>query len=130
MTARTALVVGSLLMLVAVAAGAFGAHALRNRVDTDLLVVWHIAVQYHAWHAVGLLVVGLLLQRAPGNRAWVAGAWLLIAGIVLFSGSLYALTLTGERWFALITPIGGFSFLAAWAMIAWGAWRSWPERGE
>ena len=90
-----------------------------------MLAVWHTAVQYQAWHALALLACGLLMaqrrERAP--RMLRAAAWLFAAGIVLFSGSLYALALTGERWLGAITPLGGVAFLAGWAALAWAAAR-------
>ena len=93
MSARAALVLAALLMAAAVAAGAFGAHALRTRVDAAALGVWSTAVQYHAWHALGLLAVGLFMLHAPDRAGLPLAGWLFVAGIVLFSGSLYALAL-------------------------------------
>jgi uncharacterized membrane protein YgdD (TMEM256/DUF423 family) len=123
MSARTALVLASLLLFAAVALGAFGAHALRARLAPDLQAVWQTAVQYHAWHALALLAVGLLLLVRPDAGAGVAG-WLFVAGIALFSGSLYALALTGVRGLGAVTPVGGVAFLAGWLALAWAAWRS------
>ena len=123
MTARLALVLGALLAFAAVALGAFGAHALRGRVEPGLEAVWATAVQYHGWHALALLAAGLLLLHRPDARAVRAAAWLFAAGIVLFSGSLYAYVLTGARGLAVITPAGGVAFLAGWAAFARGAWR-------
>ena len=110
-------------MFVAVACGAFGAHALRGRLDPDMTAVWQTAVQYHAWHALALLAVGILLQQEPARVGLAASAWLFAAGILLFSGSLYAMALTGMRSLGAITPLGGVSFLAGWAVLAWSAWR-------
>ena len=123
MTARTALTLAALLMFVAVAAGAFGAHALRNRLAPDMSAVWQTAVQYHAWHALGLAVVGLLTIHVPDRAGLALAGWLFVAGIVLFSGSLYALALTGTRALGAITPIGGVAFLAGWLVLAWAASR-------
>jgi len=123
MHARTALVLAALAMFAAVALGAFGAHALKGRLAPDLAGVWQTAVQYHAWHALALLGVGLLLLHRPDLRhAGWAGA-LFVAGIVLFSGSLYALALTGMRGFGAVTPAGGVAFLAGWGLLAWTLWR-------
>jgi uncharacterized membrane protein YgdD (TMEM256/DUF423 family) len=123
MHARTALVLAALAMFVAVALGAFGAHALKGRLAPDLTGVWQTAVQYHAWHALALLGVGLLLLYRPDlRRAGWAGV-LFAAGIVLFSGSLYALALTGVRGFGAVTPAGGAAFLAGWGLLAWTLWR-------
>jgi uncharacterized membrane protein YgdD (TMEM256/DUF423 family) len=123
MRARTALVIGAIAMFAAVALGAFGAHALRGQLTPDLARVWQTAVQYHAWHALALLGVGLLLLNRPDlQRAGWAGG-LFAAGIVLFSGSLYLLALTGIRGLGAVTPVGGLAFLAGWALLAWAIWR-------
>jgi uncharacterized membrane protein YgdD (TMEM256/DUF423 family) len=123
MTARSLLAVAALLMLLAVGAGAFGAHALKSRLAPDMAAVWQTAVQYHAWHALGLLAIGVLLVQWPGRSALAVAAWLLIVGIVLFSGSLYAMALTGIRGLGAITPVGGVAFLGGWAALAWACWR-------
>ena len=124
MTARAALALGALLMLVAVALGAFGAHALKARMAPDLLDVWHTAVQYQAWHALGMIGVGLYLQQRPAARGMGVAALLFVAGIVLFSGSLYALALSGTKAIGAITPLGGVAFLGGWIAFAWSAWRN------
>ena len=121
MSARLAIVVGSAAMFVAVALGAFGAHALKSRLTPDMSAVWQTAVQYHAWHSLAVLAVGMLLLQWPGQRAVEVAGWLFVAGIVLFSGSLYAMALTGVRGLGAVTPIGGIAFLAGWAALAWAA---------
>ena len=121
MSARAAIVVGSAAMFVAVALGAFGAHALKGRLTPDMTAVWQTAVLYHAWHALALLAVGVLLLQWPGQRAVEVAGWLFVAGIVLFSGSLYAMALTGVRGFGAVTPFGGVAFLAGWVVLAWAA---------
>jgi uncharacterized membrane protein YgdD (TMEM256/DUF423 family) len=123
MTARLALVLASVLLFAAVAAGAFGAHALKARLSPDQLGIWQTAVLYHAWHGLGLLAAGVLLLHKPGNVSVGIAAWLFVAGIMLFSGSLYTLALTGVRGLGAVTPIGGVAFLGAWAAMAWAAWR-------
>jgi uncharacterized membrane protein YgdD (TMEM256/DUF423 family) len=110
---------GAILLALGVMLGAFGAHALRARLDAYLMSVYERAVFYHFVHALGLLVVSLLPRiGALGVTAttWVCA--LLLAGVVLFSGSLYALAITGSRGFGAITPIGGLSFIAAWLFLA------------
>jgi uncharacterized membrane protein YgdD (TMEM256/DUF423 family) len=124
MTARAALTLAAVLLAVAVALGAFGAHALRSRAAPELLAVWQTAVQYHAWHALGLACVGLYLLHRPDGAAAGWSAWLFIAGIVLFSGSLYALVLTGSRALGAVTPVGGAAFIAGWLTLAWAVWRT------
>jgi uncharacterized membrane protein YgdD (TMEM256/DUF423 family) len=122
MSARTALTLASLLMFLAVGAGAFGAHALRARMAPDMLANWQTAVQYQVWHALGLAVVGLLLIHAPDRAGLALAGWLFVAGIVLFSGSLYTLALTGTT-VHLLPPLGGAAFLAGWLALAWAAAR-------
>ena len=124
MTARLALTMGALLAMAAVALGAFGAHALKGRLEPDMATVWQTAVQYHGWHALALLAAGLLLLHRPDAVAVAAAGWMFAAGIVLFSGSLYLLALTGARGLGAVTPFGGLAFLAGWAAFAWGAWRT------
>ena len=123
MTPRIAICTAALFLFAAVALGAFGAHALKARVAPDLMAVYHTAVQYHFWHGLALLAVGLLLMHKPESGALIAAAWLLAAGLIVFCGSLYALALTGVRSWGAIAPIGGVAFLAAWAALAWAAWR-------
>jgi uncharacterized membrane protein YgdD (TMEM256/DUF423 family) len=116
-------VMGCLMAGLGVGAGAFGAHALKQRLPEDLLAVFETAVRYQMYHALGLLAVAFAMNRWPGGNFQVAG-WLLLFGIILFSGSLYALCLTGIRILGAITPFGGLCFLAGWAVLAWGAWSS------
>jgi len=101
---------------VAVAAGAFGAHALRGRLSADLLGVFETAARYQMYHALGLMAVAWAASRWPGALPQWAG-WLFVAGTVLFSGSLYALALSGVRWLGAITPLGGVAFLAGWICL-------------
>ena len=115
--ARTFWRLGCVFGLVAVAAGAFGAHALRARLPADLLAVFETAARYQMVHALALLAVALVAARAPSRAASAAG-WLFAAGIVVFSGSLYALALTGVRVLGAITPLGGLCFLAGWVALA------------
>jgi uncharacterized membrane protein YgdD (TMEM256/DUF423 family) len=116
-------VTGCLMAGLGVAAGAFGAHALKQRLPEDLLAVFETAVRYQMYHALGLLAVAFAINRWPEGNFQVAG-WLLLLGIILFSGSLYALCLTGLRVLGAITPFGGLCFLAGWALLAWGVWSS------
>jgi uncharacterized membrane protein YgdD (TMEM256/DUF423 family) len=127
MTPRLAIVTASLLMAVAVALGAFGAHALKARIPPDMLSVWQTAVTYHAWHALALLLTGVLMQNMPGSVSLRYAAWLFIAGIVLFAGSLYLLALGGPKAFGVITPLGGVAFIAGWVTLAIGALRTVSE---
>jgi len=106
----------------AVLAGAFGAHALRARVPLDLLVVFETAARYQMYHALGLLAVAVLADRISHAGVRAAG-WLFLAGTVFFSGSLYALSLTGIRALGAVTPVGGICFIAGWVALAIGVWR-------
>jgi uncharacterized membrane protein YgdD (TMEM256/DUF423 family) len=118
MTPRLALSAAALLMAVAVACGAFGAHALKPRVSADALAIWHTAVNYHAWHALALLGLGLLMLQMPDAGGLRIAAWLFAVGIALFSGSLYALALGAPPRTGMITPFGGVAFIAAWIIVA------------
>lgn len=111
---------GGLSALMAVAVGAFGAHALRTRLAADQLAVFETAARYQMYHALALVAVAWLSARNAGPQATWAGA-LFVAGTVLFCGSLYALTLTGTRWLGAVTPFGGVAFLAGWACVVWAA---------
>ena len=121
MGARFALVLGALAMALAVALGAFGAHALKARLAPEALDIWRTGVTYHAWHALALVAVGLLMLHAPGSGALRVAGWLFAAGIVLFGGSLYALALGAPRAFGAVTPFGGLAFIAGWVAFAIGA---------
>ncbi len=103
--------------LLGVASGAFGSHILRNRLSADLFEVFEIAVRYQMYHTLSLLAVGILAERFPGPLTAASG-WLFVAGILVFSGSLYVLTLTGIRWLGAVTPLGGTALLAGWACLA------------
>jgi uncharacterized membrane protein YgdD (TMEM256/DUF423 family) len=128
MQARIFLILGSLSALVGVALGAFGAHALKERLSAEMLNVWHTAVEYNFIHALGLLIIGVLVLHFPASNLLRWSGWLMFAGIVLFSGSLYALALTGTRILSAITPFGGVLFIVAWALLAAAAWSGLPAR--
>ena len=114
---RTFFVLGALSAFLAIAAGAFGAHALRPRLSPDLLATFETGARYQMYHALALMAVAWAVQRWPGTLAEWAG-WLFVAGTLLFSGSLYALALTGVRWLGAVTPLGGLAFLAGWICLA------------
>jgi len=120
--ARVFLVLGSLSGLIAVAAGAFGAHTLRDRISADLLATFETGVRYQMYHALALLAVAWATTRWANSLTTVAG-WLFVAGTLIFSGSLYALSLTGARWLGAITPLGGIAFMGGWLCLAVAAWR-------
>lgn len=112
---------GCVSAALAVALGAFGAHGLRSRLVPDMLAVFEIGVRYHMYHALALLAVALAHARWP-STALVAAGWLFVAGTIVFSGSLYGLSLSGQRWLGAITPLGGAAFIAGWLALAWAAW--------
>jgi len=121
-TMRLFFVLGSVLAGVGVALGAFAAHGLRGTLGAADLATFETGVRYQMYHAIALLAVAGALARWPSMTA-VAAGWLFTAGIVLFSGSLYMLVLTGPRWLGAITPLGGVAFLVGWALLAWTAIR-------
>lgn len=122
---RLWIVLGAVNAFLSVAAGAFGAHALKARLAPDLLTIFETGARYHMYHALGLLAIGLVAQARPSPLLSGAG-WAMLAGILLFSGSLYVLALTGVRALGAITPLGGLGFLAGWALLAVAVWRSGP----
>lgn len=117
MTAKALLLLGAANSGLCVLLGAFGAHALKARLNADMLTIWETGVQYHFFHALGLLLLGVLALHWPGSALLRVSGWLLLAGIVLFSGSLYLLAVTGVRWLGAITPLGGTAFIAAWVIL-------------
>ena len=119
---RSFLALGAINAFFCVALGAFGAHSLKQKLSIDMLAVYQTGVQYHFYHALGLIAVGLVLLHFPKSRLVMLSGWLMFAGIVLFSVSLYVLSLTGIRGLGAITPLGGVAFLSAWALLACGTW--------
>ena len=109
--------------MLAVAFGAFGAHALKGRLDTYALGVFETAVQYHFMHSLALLAVGILALSQPHTVLLKSAGWLFLVGIVIFSGSLYCLSLTGLKWLGAITPLGGLAFIAGWACLTVVGWK-------
>jgi uncharacterized membrane protein YgdD (TMEM256/DUF423 family) len=121
---RTFALIGAVSAAVAVAAGAFGAHALRARIEPRMLEVFETGARYQMYHALALFAVAWLITRtATGAVFGTTAGWLFVAGTVLFSGSLYAMALTGVRAFGAITPLGGLCFIAGWICLAVAAAR-------
>ena len=118
------LFLGALNMALCVGLGAFGAHGLKARLSEPLLAVYQTGVQYHFLHAMGLLVVGLVMLQAGHGALFRWSGYLMLIGIVLFCGSLYVLALGGAKGFGVVTPFGGLAFIGAWIVFAIGAWRS------
>jgi uncharacterized membrane protein YgdD (TMEM256/DUF423 family) len=122
-TAKLFLALGAAAAALGVVLGAFGAHALKARLGADMLSVWQTGVQYHLWHALGIVAVGILAFHLPGSAPLKWAGWLMLAGIVLFSGSLYILAASGVRWVGAITPFGGGCFIAGWLVVAYAVLR-------
>ncbi|PLW70964.1 DUF423 domain-containing protein [Pseudohalioglobus lutimaris] len=109
--------------MLAVTFGAFGAHALRSRLDDYSIGVFETAVQYHFYHSLALLAVGVIALSQPQTVLLKSAGWLFLIGIIVFSGSLYVLALTGIKWLGAITPFGGLAFIAGWACLASVGWK-------
>lgn len=122
-TAKLFVVFGAIAGAIGVMLGAFGAHAMKSRLSPDLLAVWQTAVQYHLWHALALVAIGLVAIQLPASAPLKWAGWLMLAGVAIFSGTLYLLALTGARWLGAITPIGGTAMIVAWLLFAWAVVR-------
>lgn len=123
--AKTFIILGAIFLALAVVIGAFGAHALKAKLSSEMLQVYKTGVEYHFYHALGLLLIGIIsFHITSGLINW--SAIFIIAGIVLFSGSLYLLAITGIKWLGAITPIGGISFIVAWILLVIAVWKKLP----
>jgi len=120
--AKVFITLASLSGMLAVAFGAFGAHALKNRLDDYAMGVFQTAVQYQFYHSLALLAVGVIALSHPQAALLRSSGWLFALGIVVFSGSLYVLSFSGLRWLGAVTPIGGLAFIAGWACLAAASW--------
>ncbi len=116
-TAKLFLLLGSANAMLAVILGAFGAHALKARLDESQLKIYHTGVEYHFYHALGLIFVGIIAMNIPTNIWLKSSGWMMFAGIILFSGSLYSLSILNSRWLGMITPFGGLLFILAWLSL-------------
>jgi len=116
-TAKLFLILGGINAALVVMLGAFGAHGLKARMTVEMLAVYQTGVHYHLFHALGLLVVGLVATQIADSVFLRWSGWLMLAGIILFSGSLYMLSVGGMRWLGMITPIGGTAFIIAWLLL-------------
>ncbi len=116
MTAKLFLAIGSINALLVVLIGAFGAHGLKTRLTVENMAIYQTAVQYHFYHAAGLILLGLIALHFPSPYLRWSG-WLMLLGIILFSGSLYALSISNIRWLGAITPLGGMAFIIAWVLM-------------
>jgi uncharacterized membrane protein YgdD (TMEM256/DUF423 family) len=116
-TAKIFLILGGINAALVVLLGAFGAHGLKARMTAEMLAVYQTGVHYHLFHALGLLAVGLVVTQISDSAYLRWSGWLMLAGIVLFSGSLYVLSVSGLRWLGIVTPFGGISFIVAWILF-------------
>jgi uncharacterized membrane protein YgdD (TMEM256/DUF423 family) len=123
MMEKTFVILGALSAFIGVAAGAFGAHGLKPVLGADMLAVFDVGVRYQLVHALALVAVAWVQSRWPSTLITASG-WLFVIGTILFSGSLYALSVSGMRGLGLITPFGGVAFLVGWACMAWGVWKA------
>jgi uncharacterized membrane protein YgdD (TMEM256/DUF423 family) len=127
--ARGCLVAGAVLMALGVMLGAFGAHVLQGQLDPRRLASFQTGVQYHMLHAIGLLAVGLVASVSGASAPLRWSARLMLAGIAFFSGSIYLMTAGAPRWFGMVAPVGGVSFMVAWALLAWHAFSARQASG-
>jgi uncharacterized membrane protein YgdD (TMEM256/DUF423 family) len=118
---KTFIIVGAINAFLAVALGAFGAHGLKDKVEPYYLDIWKTGVTYQMFHALGIIAVAMLLGKSAASSLFTWSGWLMLIGIVLFSGSLYVLTLTKISPLGIITPFGGVAFLTAWILMIIGA---------
>jgi len=116
-TAKVFLILGGFNAALVVLLGAFGAHGLKARMTTEMLAVYQTGVHYHLFHALGLVALGLVATQISDSAYLRWSAWLMLVGIILFSGSLYVLSVSGLHWLGMITPFGGISFIAAWILF-------------
>ena len=120
---KTFITIGAGFGFLGVAIGAFAAHMLKQKLPPDLFDIFEVGVRYHMYHALAIVAVGLAAAQWSGNTIGWSG-WAFTAGILIFSGSLYVLALTGTRWLGAITPIGGLAFLVGWALLAYHVWKA------
>ncbi|MEM8806021.1 MAG: DUF423 domain-containing protein [Cyanobacteria bacterium P01_G01_bin.38] len=121
MTARLLIAIASILGALSVAGGAFGAHALKDQLTEKALATFETGIRYQMYHALALLLVGLLLQQQPESSGLANVGWAFIIGVVIFSGSLYGLSLSGLKILGALAPVGGAAFIIGWLMLAWAA---------
>lgn len=115
---------GAIFMVLAVMLGAFGSHGLQDRLSEQMMEIFQTGVQYHFYHGIGLILIGLIATQLPDSN-WIKwSGWLMCTGIVIFSGSLYILSMTGISWLGAITPVGGTAFIAAWILLFVALWNA------
>jgi len=117
------LMIGGIAMAAAVALGAFGAHGLKKMLSEEMLTIFETGVSYHFYHALGVLFIGFTARFMPDSSMLSWAGWLMVAGILIFSGSLYLLSTSGIRWLGAITPIGGLCFITSWILFVIAVWK-------
>jgi uncharacterized membrane protein YgdD (TMEM256/DUF423 family) len=120
---RVFILVGSLLAALGIILGAFGVHVLKNQLSAESLVIYHTAVNYQIYHALGLILIGILSSQPQTKSLITWSGYCLLAGIVLFCGSLYLLSITGQPWLGAVPPFGGTAFILGWVLLALSVWR-------
>jgi uncharacterized membrane protein YgdD (TMEM256/DUF423 family) len=120
---RIFLAIASMLGGISVVFGAFASHALKDRLSANSLSIWETGTKYQMYHALALMLVALLIARYPNSNLLIVAGYAFIAGVFIFSGSLYALTLTGIKWLGAVTPIGGMALIIGWLCLALATWR-------
>lgn len=120
---KALIILGALMMASAVALGAFGAHGLKNKLSPEMLQVYQTGVEYHMYHALGILLIAVIAGFYPHAAGVHWAGWIMLLGVLLFSGSLYVLSLSGIRWLGAITPFGGMAFILAWLLLAYSLWQ-------
>ena len=120
---RIFLTIASMFGGISVVFGAFASHALQDRLSDKSLAIWETGTKYQMYHALALMLVAILLSRFPNSTLLIVAGYAFTAGVFIFSGSLYALTLTGIKWLGAITPIGGLAFITGWLCLALATWR-------
>jgi uncharacterized membrane protein YgdD (TMEM256/DUF423 family) len=121
---KTFISIGAINALLCILLGAFGAHGLKQMLSPDMLTVFQTGVQFHFYHAIGLMIIGIVLLHFTKSRLITISGWLMLTGIVLFCGSLYVLSITGMRQLGMLAPFGGTAFMIAWGMLAYGVWKA------
>mgnify|MGYP001372377521 FL=1 len=119
------IITGAVMAGIAILLGAFGAHGLKNKITADYLIVFDTGVKYHFYHSLGLMIIGILAFHFPTEPLHIPCIF-IVSGIILFSGSLYVLSITGLKWVGAITPLGGLSFIIGWILTAYYIWRASP----
>ena len=117
------IITGAVMAGIAILLGAFGAHGLKNKITADYLIVFDTGVKYHFYHSLGLMIIGILAFHFPTEPLHIPCIF-IVSGIILFSGSLYVLSITGLKWVGAITPLGGLSFIIGWIFTAYYIWRA------